>query len=256
MRRPSLPFAGALSPFTGSIKCHGQYHMKGGPRALSRQHEYPALVVLGYPFTDGKAGSRARISAGGVRALEYGKSPLAGDDDMEDGKIFSEAYVDVSTTLRRFGNGRELLRYLSEPAIVLPDLIFLDLNMPRKCGLQVLEEIKGNGRLKNICTVIYSGSDSPSDIQKPYERQADGFIKKPPSTGDRKKILRTAVQSTRHLRRPVYDSISAKEKFQFRKRTKKYPIFSCQFLHLPILRIGFLCLPGPDRFSPAPIPAN
>ncbi len=46
VRKPLMLLASALLPFMGSIKCHGQYRMKGSPLTLFRQHEYLTLVVL------------------------------------------------------------------------------------------------------------------------------------------------------------------------------------------------------------------
>jgi two-component system, chemotaxis family, response regulator Rcp1 len=60
-----------------------------------------------------------------------------------------------------------------------PDLIFLDLHLPRKSGLQVLAEIKSNPRLSVTPVVVVSGSEDPSEIRQAYELHASCYIRKP-----------------------------------------------------------------------------
>lgn len=60
-----------------------------------------------------------------------------------------------------------------------PDLILLDLNLPRKGGIEVLAEIKSNGHLKVIPIVVLSTSQSEKDILKSYELHVNCFVTKP-----------------------------------------------------------------------------
>lgn len=60
-----------------------------------------------------------------------------------------------------------------------PDLILLDLNLPKKGGLEVLEEIKADPNLKNIPVVIVSGNIHDGDIRRAYELQVSSFLMKP-----------------------------------------------------------------------------
>jgi CheY-like chemotaxis protein len=60
-----------------------------------------------------------------------------------------------------------------------PDLILLDLNLPKKDGLEVLEEIKSDPALKNIPVVMVSGNIHDGDIKRAYELQASSFLMKP-----------------------------------------------------------------------------
>jgi CheY-like chemotaxis protein len=60
-----------------------------------------------------------------------------------------------------------------------PDLILLDLNLPKKDGLEVLEEIKADPGLKNIPVVMVSGNIHDGDIKRAYELQASSFLMKP-----------------------------------------------------------------------------
>jgi CheY-like chemotaxis protein len=60
-----------------------------------------------------------------------------------------------------------------------PDLVLLDLNMPRKDGREVLEEIKGSGDLKRIPVVVLTSSEAEEDVIKSYERHANAYLTKP-----------------------------------------------------------------------------
>ena len=88
----------------------------------------------------------------------------------------SEAIVSVPdgdvalAYLRREGS------YRDEPE---PDLVFLDLHLPRKSGLEVLAEIKSNPRLMVTPVVVLSGSSNPKEIREAYELHASCYIRKP-----------------------------------------------------------------------------
>ena len=80
-------------------------------------------------------------------------------------------------------DGDEALAYLrrydphqSKPH---PDIIFLDLHLPRKSGLEVLAEIKNTPRLSVTPVVVVSGSDDPREIRRAYELHASCYIRKP-----------------------------------------------------------------------------
>lgn len=60
-----------------------------------------------------------------------------------------------------------------------PDVIFLDLHLPRKPGLQVLAEIKNTPRLAVTPVVVISGSDNPREVRAAYELHASCYIRKP-----------------------------------------------------------------------------
>lgn len=80
-------------------------------------------------------------------------------------------------------NGDEAISYLrrdskyqGEP---YPDLIFLDLHLPRKSGFEVLTEIKVNPKISSTPVVVVSGSSDPREIRKAYELHANCYIRKP-----------------------------------------------------------------------------
>jgi CheY-like chemotaxis protein len=71
---------------------------------------------------------------------------------------------------------RKVGEYATKPT---PDLILLDLNLPRKNGLEVLRDIKADPQLQHIPTIILTTSDAPRDISAAYAARANSYIIKP-----------------------------------------------------------------------------
>lgn len=107
------------------------------------------------------------------------------DDDEDDQEIFLAAVREVSATVDcvTFDSGMEALEQLRQQKIV-PEVIFLDLNMPVMSGQQVLVELKNDQRLQNIPVIIFSTSSRPSTIQEMKELGATEFITKPSGFSD------------------------------------------------------------------------
>ena len=117
------------------------------------------------------------------------------DDDEDDRLFFTDAFdeLKINTVVNTVNNGRELLQFLNHPETVLPNIIFLDLNMPILNGIESLKEIKKNDRFKDIAIAIYSTSPSEHDIENTFVLGANIYIKKPSSFVDLKKILSDVV---------------------------------------------------------------
>ena len=106
---------------------------------------------------------------------------LFSDDDTDDALLFTQA-ADLMTTsiLLSFAeDGEQLMRYLSRET--LPDLIFLDLNMPVKNGIECLEEIRSDKNLAYLPVIIYTTSDNPKDIETCFSLRANLYVVKPTS---------------------------------------------------------------------------
>ena len=107
------------------------------------------------------------------------------EDSPGDVRLTQEAFRDsnVLVHLHVALDGVEALAYLKrEDAHVnspRPDLILLDLNLPKKDGREVLAHIKGNDDLKSIPTVILTTSEAEVDIVKSYQLQANCYLSKP-----------------------------------------------------------------------------
>jgi CheY-like chemotaxis protein len=76
---------------------------------------------------------------------------------------------------------RQLGRYAGAPR---PDLILLDLNLPRKDGCEVLAEIKSDEKLRSIPVVIFTSSTAERDISAAYQLQANSYVAKPTDLGE------------------------------------------------------------------------
>ncbi len=116
---------------------------------------------------------------------------LLADDDADDRMFFEDAVSDLQLPVdfRTVKDGAELIDYLYGFGIILPQILFLDLNMPFKNGFQCLDEIRSLKAFKDICIIIYSTTARPSDIQTSYTKGANLFIQKPNSFSELKMIL-------------------------------------------------------------------
>ncbi len=119
------------------------------------------------------------------------------EDDEEDVFLFKEVLTDlnVDVNLEVADNGIELMKML-EDAEVLPELIFLDLNMPLKNGMLCLQEIKTNQRWKNINVVMLSTSSHQDQIKAAYKKGADFYMIKATSYTDFKNAIAACLQKS------------------------------------------------------------
>jgi two-component system response regulator len=107
------------------------------------------------------------------------------EDNPGDVRLTTEAFKDgkVHNNLNVVGDGVEALAFLRKEGkyanAVRPDLVLLDLNLPRKDGRQVLEEIKADPKLRRIPVVILTTSQAEEDILKAYNYNANCYINKP-----------------------------------------------------------------------------
>ena len=84
----------------------------------------------------------------------------------------------LNHTIYEAKNGEEGLNFLQDKS-QLPDLILLDLNMPKISGIEFLSILKNNDDLKHIPTVILTTSDNQKDLQECYKIGVSGYILKP-----------------------------------------------------------------------------
>lgn len=103
------------------------------------------------------------------------------DDDIDDQELFIEAVNEVDSSIECLSasNCEEALDLLKNQKIVLPDMIFLDLNMPRLNGKQCLAELKRQSHLCHIPVIIYSTSSEKRDMEETTRLGAAHFLTKP-----------------------------------------------------------------------------
>jgi CheY-like chemotaxis protein len=113
------------------------------------------------------------------------KKILLVDDNIGDGRLINEIMLEskLKIQLSAVMDGMEAIDYLFQKGkyvnAVLPNLIILDLNLPKKDGREVLAEIKNNPVIKIIPVIILTASESEEDIMKAYELHANCYITKP-----------------------------------------------------------------------------
>ncbi len=129
---------------------------------------------------------------------------LLADDDPDDCFFFEKALreISISTQLTIVNDGERLMDYLSINAKKLPNVLFLDLNMPRKSGFECLTEITENIKLKNLYVIMFSTSYT---LDRNYEQSmidvllrlgAQDYIRKP---GDFTNLKELILQSLSKL---------------------------------------------------------
>ncbi|MCL6461158.1 Response regulator receiver domain-containing protein [Flavobacterium micromati] len=117
------------------------------------------------------------------------------DDDEDDRLFFTDAFDElrINTRVKTFKDGVELMNYLNHADSILPNVLFLDLNMPKKNGVECLLEIKKNVKFNDIAIAIYSTSSTEEHIEETFVNGANIYIKKPNDFENLKKILSEVV---------------------------------------------------------------
>lgn len=120
---------------------------------------------------------------------------ILADDDEDDRLFFTDAFEElkITTKVSTFNDGVYLMDHLNSADIILPEILFLDLNMPRKSGMDCLKEIRSNDRFKDIAIAIYSTSSSEEDVENTFVLGANIYIKKPNDFKKLKKVLSEIV---------------------------------------------------------------
>ena len=129
---------------------------------------------------------------------------LLADDDTDDCLFFKDALngMPVTSLFTAVHDGEQLMQYLHNETNKLPDILFLDLNMPRKNGFECLSEIKLNKKLQNIPVVVFSTSFKKEVVSQLYINGAQYFIRKPAEFAQFKKIILHVLTLIKHYRAP------------------------------------------------------
>jgi CheY-like chemotaxis protein len=118
------------------------------------------------------------------------------EDNLGDVRLMRESCADQTPTIHLHvaADGVEALAFLKQEGVYhaapRPDLILLDLNLPRIDGRQVLEFIKGNDSLKVIPTIILTMSEAETDVIRSYQLHANCYLKKPLQLDEFENLMR------------------------------------------------------------------
>lgn len=129
------------------------------------------------------------------------KTVLMADDDAEDCMLAGDAFAESGAEGAFFcvEDGVELMNYLSERSHSqgerLPDLILLDLNMPKKDGRRALIEIKSEPSLQHIPVVILTTSEELKDVDFTMKAGAESFLTKPATFAEWIEIMKALAAS-------------------------------------------------------------
>jgi CheY-like chemotaxis protein len=120
------------------------------------------------------------------------------DDDLDDCYFFKEALeaISLSTTLTVVHNGEQLMQRLTNRILKLPDVLFLDLNMPRKNGFECLSEIRNNINLTLLPVIIFSTALEHEGVNQLFKNGAQHFIRKPAEFSLLRKVIQQAITLT------------------------------------------------------------
>ncbi len=120
---------------------------------------------------------------------------LLADDDKTDCLFFKDALEElpVSASLNIVYNGEELIEAITDKEGKFPDVLFLDLNMPRKNGYATLGEIKRNTDLQDLPVVIFSTTSDEKSVKNVYRDAAHYYICKPADFSQLKKVIYEAL---------------------------------------------------------------
>jgi len=107
------------------------------------------------------------------------------EDDAGDVLLIEEAFADnkVHNRVHHVSDGVDALAFLRREGEYAdapqPDLVLLDLNLPRKDGREVLAEIKGDDALRHIPVVVLTTSKAEEDVLRSYKLHANAYVTKP-----------------------------------------------------------------------------
>ncbi len=115
------------------------------------------------------------------------------EDNPGDVKLMTKALQGLTTPVRlsvgRDGGAEEAMTYLLKENASLPDLVLLDLNLPKKDGREVLSEIRRHPKLQDLPVVILTTSDAEKDISMCRALKANSYLKKPMSFSEYAEVL-------------------------------------------------------------------
>lgn len=148
---------------------------------------------------------------------------LPADDDEDDRELFQSALKELPVVIQltTVEDGEALMQWLQTQKPNLPDLLFLDLNMPRKDGQECLRQIKQGPELQTLPVIILSAAVSPAQTDTLYATGAWYFIQKPERYGQLTKV----VEQVLHLSGQAPRQQPGKKDFVLYSLSNRNPAF-------------------------------
>ncbi|GAA5019325.1 response regulator [Kitasatospora paranensis] len=115
------------------------------------------------------------------------------EDDAADAMLIEDALLDGGAvrSISQVPDGIAALDHLRSQDEIRPDLIVLDLNMPRMSGTELLSVLKNDEDLKTIPVVVLTTSAAPDDVSSAYRRHANAYVTKPVNLDDFTRAVRS-----------------------------------------------------------------
>jgi CheY-like chemotaxis protein len=176
----------------------------------------PVVIFTNDQFKNNKEAKEESLRASSSLSSKL-LDVLFADDDLDDRELFKEAIesAELRLNLDFVEDGKSLFENLQQRK-TMPDLIFLDLNMPFRTGKECLVEIRKDSRFSSIPVIIYSTSSSIKDIDDTFEKGANLYVKKPSSFKD----LITIAKKVMSLDWNKYRPHSLRNQFLFSSKTE------------------------------------
>lgn len=160
------------------------------------RRRWPGLVFTARPPSRPIPDQNTRSTAVNALAPRRAYHVLLVEDDPADALLIEEALTEggVARAIGRADDGIAALEYLRDAANPRPDLIVLDLNMPRMNGRELLAVLKEDAALCTIPIVVLTTSATPADVSAAYQRHANAYVTKPVNLDDFLQSVRSIDQ--------------------------------------------------------------
>jgi CheY-like chemotaxis protein len=151
--------------------------MQGVQTQQQQEHQSPKFFSK-IRYLVGKPSLKYNLYTGGITRMILINHIMYAEDDKDDQAIMQEVLKDIRSEIKLdfASNGELLIKILRS---FHPDMLFLDLDMPCKNGLECLVEIRKSAQLKLLPIVVFSSTNRAHNIQTAYEMGANLFLMKP-----------------------------------------------------------------------------
>jgi CheY-like chemotaxis protein len=130
-----------------------------------------------------------------LKPIERFLAVYLADDDEADCLLFEKALEElpVKVNFTTFKDGEELMNALTQAPNALPDVLFLDLNMPRKNGFAALGQIKRDDKLLDLPVIVFSTANDQVKVKAVFRDAAHYYIRKPTKFSELKEVIYKAL---------------------------------------------------------------